>query len=145
MITVSIPMPEYLHRYLMTKAIQEQGALRFHRKSEYNLLLIRLVGNYGKVSPTKPTDCKIILPTNEIKDVRSYNKLSEHDMEHFKEKVKEDFYYEYFRFVMMHLKQGQCRKEATYQFLEKLNFPDGVNKFDALYKAFTRKQHKFIA
>lgn len=154
-ITVNIEMKPYLVKFLQHHAQDKQQPLKFPRKSEYNISLIRKVSNYYSQSsfpvidreavleyhqPSSPgRECvSIILPFSTKKNIASYNYLSRASKIEFRKEVKDDFNLAFHRFLVKNLQRGMRRTDILNNFMELYALTEDDIKYESLYRYSSR-------
>ena len=148
-ISVKIEVPSLMKKYLEFQSELSGDIIEFSRKHQYNILLLKLVSNY-RFSEINQEDenftgdsyVKIRLPFSDRKDVYFYNYMSRQSKITFRHEVNLDFLYEFKRFIRNSIMQGQQRKIAIEQFLEKYNISEDELKYESLYRKYTRYLNK---
>ena len=159
-VTVYIKIKPYLKKYLISKSENKRVPVKFHRKHDFNIMLISLVTNYNYLkqiqiedrenikqyfSPSlhkNPDEICIILPFNDRKDVRSYNYLSVQNKWKFTSEVRLNFNFEFSRFMYRELKKGKQRKDIINEFKKLHNISEDDFKSDSLYRFSSRLLEK---
>ncbi len=155
--TVEIEIKPYLKKFLMSKSVNKQEPLRFPRKHDYNVLLLKLITNYYSLKSIHIEDhqnvinyfknskqknaekgISLILPFNDRKDVRSYNYLSVSSKKIFRKEVRSDFYFEFSRYLIHNLKHGKRRVDVIKEFMEYYNLTEDDIKTETLYRYSSR-------
>ena len=149
-ISVKIPVPAWMKKYLIFQSKNGSEPIVFHNKHAYNRLLINLVSNRPdiKILPNPKEEdinnetVKIKLPFNSIKDVYFYNKLNYRNQIEFRNQIKLDFLYQYMIEIRKKTILGIERKKATEEFLEMININEDELKYESLYRKFSRYINK---
>lgn len=138
-ISVSIEMPTYLKKYLISESINKCEPLIFPPKHDYNILLTRLISNHPSARTRYDVPrVKIKLPFNEIKDVYFYNSLGRESRTIFREQVQRDMYYDFRVILKDLLLAGEQRKIAIEKFFLAHKISDDDLKYESFYRNFTR-------
>jgi len=156
-VVVNIEIKPYLKKFLLAKSDNNQEPARFPRKSDYNVMLIRLVTNYNTLTSIPVDDrdnvleyfrpsrqqlstesINIVLPTNARKNVLSYNYLSRDSKIEFRKEVRLDFNYEFSRFMYRQLKKGILRTEICEMFKKLYDITEDELKTESLYRYSSR-------
>lgn len=157
LITIDLEIKPYLKKFLLYKSENKQEPIKFRRKSDYNVMLLKLVSNYNSLNsipledrqhaiqyfkPSRqtagPYSITIILPFNDRKDVRSYNYLSEKNRKRFRAEVILDFNFEFSRFLHRELKKGKQRIDIIDDFKKMFNITEDDLKSESLYRHSSR-------
>ncbi len=150
-IVIKIEVPAWMKKYLIFQSENKTEPLEFHRKHNYNRLLINLVTNRTDVIIYKPdlheedinnAIVKIKLPFNGYKDVYFYNKIGINNKKKFRAEVKIDFLFQYRTELRNKLCRNIERKTATEEFLDKLKINEDELKYESLYRKYTRYMNK---
>ncbi len=155
-ITVSIALKPYLRKYLLYHSENKQEPVRFPRKHDYNLLLVRLVTNYNRLTSlpiedresvlshfrpsteSRSNEVRIVLPYNERKDIRYYNYLSAAGKHRFRREVWNDFMFDFNRYLIANLRRKKQRLVIVNEFKELFGLTEDDIKTESLYRQSSR-------
>ena len=155
LITVDIEIKPYLRKFLISKSQNKAIPLIFPRRHFYNFSLLTKVTNYASldVLPVEdrqnvidffrpcmcdPNHITIVLPFNNVKNIKSYNYLSMKAKTEFRNEVKTHFNLDFIRFMMTHMNKGLERTMICENFKSLHDISEDELKTDSLYRHSSR-------
>jgi len=149
--TLFVPMPIYMRKYLVHISENRAEPVVFHDRSDYNILIGRLLQTRRPELPSPPPAMGVLiaLPNQRNKDVLwTHNHMSLQSQEKFRQYVKNELFFDFRNYIREMLMDDIPRKDAIEIFFDALGIsPDDVN-VESFYRMYTRhlerKKKKFI-
>lgn len=144
-VTVLIEIKPYLKKYLLKVYGGEEckEPIRFPKGNDYNRMLVHALQKPPK--DFKPcfdrlNTIEVVLPYNNLKNIRTFNYLSREDKIKFRKEVDADFTADYKKYISDTMKSENLnRKEATILCIKMYDINENEITFDAFYKNIYRK------
>ena len=143
-ITINIEIKPHLKKYLI--ATYNQEPVQFPYRHNYNRFLVHNITKPPKdfkIVPANENTICIALPKNNLKDISSFNFLSENKKTDFKNEIEEDFWTDAKEYINSKMKDDKLnKKEAIILLMKMWNILESELTFDAIYKHFQRERKK---
>jgi hypothetical protein len=141
-ITTAIEIKSYLKKYLVK--VYGPEPICFPKNHDYNRLFVRLLqkppSDYKPEPPSDKCIAQIMLPFNNLKNIRVYNYLSRESQIIIRKEIDADFMLDYKKYIeKTMIEQKVTRKEATLLCMKMYEISETEITFDAFYKNFYRK------
>lgn len=147
-ITIKIEVKSYIKKYLVK--VYGEEPIMFPKKSHYNRLIVMNIQktpeDYKHESFNNKCSVEIILPYNNLRDIRSYNYLSRDNVMALRKEFREEFEHDYKKCIDKAMRDEKLnRKDATILCMKNYNISDSDITFDAFYKSVWRRMLQRIA